>query len=216
MAALCARCIKELPGDYELLICYDFDEDNTLAALAAMPDAAKPAGLRLVRNRLGRGVRYAIEAGLRAAQTEVAVVTMADLSDTLTSVEPMVRLAVGGHAVVAGSRYMPGGWQTKGPWLKSQLSRMAGLTLHWCGKLPTHDATNSFKAYRTDFLKSVIIESKAGFSLGLELVVKAHLAGLAVAEVPAGWIDRTAGQSRFRMWAWMPQYLKWWWMGMCG
>ena len=30
-----------------------------------------------------------------------------------------------------------------------------------------------------------------------------------VAEVPTTWRDRTAGQSRFRLWAWLPHYLRW-------
>ncbi|HMB94646.1 MAG TPA: glycosyltransferase, partial [Tepidisphaeraceae bacterium] len=63
IAALCRAAQQELPGKFELLICYDFEEDNTLPALAAIPADQKPSNVRLVRNRLGRGVRYAIEAG---------------------------------------------------------------------------------------------------------------------------------------------------------
>ena len=72
---------------------------------------------------------------------------------------------------------MKGGRQVGGPWLKGLLSRMAGLTLHWLSGLPTHDPTNSFKAYRRDFLQRTTIESTAGFCLGLELTVKAHFNG---------------------------------------
>jgi dolichol-phosphate mannosyltransferase len=57
IAALCRGAREQLQGSYELLICYDFEEDNTLPALAAVPEHQKPANLRLVRNRLGRGVR---------------------------------------------------------------------------------------------------------------------------------------------------------------
>ena len=56
--------MAELPPGFELLVCYDFDGDATLPALAAMPDREKPAAVRLVRNDLGPGVRYAIEAGM--------------------------------------------------------------------------------------------------------------------------------------------------------
>jgi hypothetical protein len=78
----------------------------------------------------------------------------------------------------------------------------------WRG-LPTRDPTNSFKAYRRDFLERTPIESAAGFSLGLELTVKAHFAGERVEEIPATWRDRTAGESRFRLMAWLPLYLRW-------
>jgi hypothetical protein len=86
---------------------------------------------------------------------------------------------------------------------------MAGVTLHWFAGLPTHDPTNSFKAYRRDFLEETPIESPAGFALALELTVKAHFSGRRVTEIPATWRDRTAGESRFRIWAWLPLYLRW-------
>ena len=89
------------------------------------------------------------------------------------------------------------------------MSRTAGVSLHYLAGLPTTDPTNSFKAYRKDFLDRNRIESTAGFCLGLELTAKAHLQGGRVEEVPAVWRDRTAGESRFQVWKWLPHYLKW-------
>lgn len=198
-----------LPPGFELLICYDREGDTTLPALAAIPADQKPANIRPVKNDLGPGVRYAIEAGMRAAQAPVIVVMMADLSDDVSRVEEMIHLAEEGSAVVCASRYMKGGQQVGGPKLKKFLSRTAGLTLCWLAGLPTHDPTNSFKAFRKDFLDDTKIESTAGFCLGLELTVKAHFAGRKVSEVPSVWLDRTAGQSRFRLWKWLPHYLQW-------
>lgn len=209
IGAFCQQARAALPPGYELLICYDFDADSTLPALAALPEEQKPPGLRLVRNDLGRGVRYAIEAGMRAARSPVVVVTMADLSDDFARVEEMVALAEAGADVVCASRYMRGGRQIGGPWLKGLISRTAGLSLHLLSGLPTHDPTNSFKAYRRDFLQRTPIESIAGFSLGLELTVKAHFLGGRVREIPATWQDRTAGQSRFKLMKWLPLYLRW-------
>jgi hypothetical protein len=80
--------------------------------------------------------------------------------------------------------------------------------------LQTHDATTNFRAYARDFLSQVRIESQHGFELGLELTVKAHLQGLPVSEVPSSWTDRFAGQSRFRLWRWLPHYLHWYWMAI--
>lgn len=205
---------RTLPGEYEFLIVYDFDEDNTLPAVAKIPADKRPEHLRLVKNTLGRGVRYAIEAGMRAAQAPIVVVMMADLSDDLPKVGEMVRRAENGAAVVAASRYMEGGYQFGGPWLKGMMSRTAGLTLHHIAGLPTHDPTNSFKAYRKDFLDTQKIETEAGFALGLELTAKAHASGRRVEEIPASWYDRTAGESRFRLMKWMPVYLKWYFYAM--
>jgi glycosyltransferase involved in cell wall biosynthesis len=214
IGAFCAQARAKLPPGYELLICYDFDEDNTLPALEQLPRDAKPPLVRLVRNRLGRGVRFAIEAGMKAAEADVVLVTMADLSDDFSNVEEMVRRAEKGADVVCASRYMPGGRQIGGPLLKKLMSRTAGLTLKIFGGMPTYDPTNSFKAYRRSFLQRTPIESEEGFCLGLELTVKAHFNGGLVEEVPALWQDRTAGDSRFQMKKWIPLYLHWYFWAM--
>jgi dolichol-phosphate mannosyltransferase len=204
------RAVREsFPPGYELLVCYDTADDRTLPALADLPASEKPPHIRLVHNTLGRGVRFAIDAGMRAACAPVVIVTMVDLSDDYRIVGEMVARAEAGAAVVCPSRYARGGRQIGGPWFKSLLSRTAGVTLHWFAGVPTRDATNSFKAYRRDFLERTPIESEAGFSLALELTVKAHFAGERVEEIPAVWRDRTAGQSRFRIAAWLPLYLRW-------
>jgi glycosyltransferase involved in cell wall biosynthesis len=209
IGTFCKQALQSLVGNYELLICYDFPGDSTLPALAAMPADQKPPGLRLVHNTLGRGVRYAIEAGMRAATAPVVVVMMADVSDDITKVEELVKRAEAGATVVCGSRYMKGGRQIGGPFIKGLMSRTAGMTLYWLAGLPTHDPTNSFKAYRREFLEVTPIESEAGFSLGLELTVKAHFSGKRVEEIPSTWQDRTAGKSRFKLMKWLPMYLRW-------
>jgi len=205
----CRRARAELPANYELLICYDFDGDTTLPALQSLSSEEKPRGLRLIRNDLGRGVRYAIEAGMNAATSSVVVVTMADLSDDWSRVLQMIELIEEGADVVSASRYMKGGRQIGGPLLKRFLSQTAGVTLYWIAGIPTHDPTNSYRAYSRSFLDEVRIESTAGFSLGLELTVKAHFLGGTVREVPTVWHDRPAGESRFLLFAWLPHYLRW-------
>ena len=134
---------------------------------------------------------------------------MADLSDDLGRVDEMLRLYHRGYKLVAGSRYMKGGSLEGGPWFKQLLSRGAGVSLHWLRRIPIHDATNAFKIYDSEMLRSFSIESDGGCELSLELTVKAFLAGYPMAEIPARWRDRTAGQSRFRLWLWLPRYLKW-------
>jgi dolichol-phosphate mannosyltransferase len=209
IAAFCRTASAELPPAYELLVCYDMDGDTTLPVLAALPADARPARLRLIKNELGPGVRYAIEAGMRAAAAPIVLVMMADLSDDFRRIGRMLALIEGGAAVACASRYSPGGEQRGGPLVKRTLSRLAGWSLHLAAGLPTRDPTNSFKAYRKAFLDRTPIESRAGFALALELTVKAHFGGERVDEVPASWYDRTAGDSRFRLRKWLPEYLRW-------
>jgi glycosyltransferase involved in cell wall biosynthesis len=191
----------------QTLVVYDFDADTTVPVVRALQ--SELPRVRLLRNDLGRGVLNAMKAGIAAATGEFVLITMADGSDEVELVDRMVQRGQGGADVVAASRYMKGGHQEGGPLLKRTLSRLAGLSLHWVGRLPIHDATNNFKLYRRSFLNSVTIESKGGFELAIELSVKADLDGRKLAEVPTTWRDRTAGQSRFKLRAWLPLYLRW-------
>ena len=194
--------------EHDILIVYDFDEDNTLPVVRELIPAI-PC-ISLVQNKYGRGVLNAIKTGLESASGEYVVVTMADLSDPPEVINDMLDAAEHEHAdVVCASRYMKGGRQIGGPFVKGLMSRTAGLTLHLFAGVPTHDATNSFKLYRKDYLDSVKIESTGGFELGLELVVKAYLQGRKICEVPTTWTDRTAGESHFKILKWLPSYLRW-------
>jgi dolichol-phosphate mannosyltransferase len=198
----------------EVLIVHDFDEDTTVPVVKRMQSQFPE--LRLHRNTLGRGVLNAMKSGLRAAKAQYVLITMGDGSDDASDIDAMYALAHAGADVVAGSRYMRGGRQVGGPLLKRTMSRTAGLSLYWIGGLPTHDATSNFRMYSKRLLNQVSIESLGGFELGLELTVKAYRLGLRVAEVPTTWRDRTAGQSRFKLWQWLPRYLHWYWRGIGG
>ena len=146
----------------------------------------------------------AIKSGFREAACPATLVVMADLSDDLRIVPRMYELIEQGYDVVCGSRYMKGGKQIGGPVFKGLLSRLAGLTLHWFAGLPTRDVTNSFKMYRTAFLRGLQFESTGGFEIGMEAVVKAHVSGgriegeisAARAEAPGPPTIRTTAASR--------------------
>lgn len=207
------RLARALDGvAHEILVCYDFDEDSTLPAIRAMPDC--PATVKLTKNTLGRGAPNALRTGFRAAQGDVVVTTMADLSDPPEVILEMAREIRAGKAVVSGSRYMPGGSQSGGPWIKRTMSRVAGRLLYDFAGVGTRDATTNFRAYDPRFLQSVEIESQRGFEIALELTIKAHLRGLPVSEVPSSWTDRSAGQSNFKLWKWLPHYLHWFLIAM--
>jgi dolichol-phosphate mannosyltransferase len=206
------RALKELYKRVTLpksvLVVFDVDDDNTLPVVREL--APRFPGVRLVKNTIGRGVVHAIRAGIAETSADVVIVTMADLSDDLAVVSQMVGLICDeGYDIVCASRYMKGGRQLGGPWLKGLMSRAAGLSLHFLAGLPTHDATNAFRAYRRSVLQEFPIESQSGFAHALEITVKAHAAGRRITEVPSTWRGRSAGQSQFRLWAWLPQYLRW-------
>ena len=197
---------QKIHTPHRIYIVYDFDEDNTLPVSKKMQQQGLP--IELLKNPV-RGVANAIKTGLRKAGGDYLLVTMADLSDDYPVVDQMCQLMSQGYDIVCGSRYMKGGKQIGGPFLKKLLSRTAGVSLKYLTSLPTHDVTNSFKLYKKSMLDKIDIQSENGFEIGMEIVVKAHFSGYKVTEVPCTWTDRTAGQSRFRILKWMPKYLRW-------
>ena len=202
------RIKNECINRYSITIVYDMEEDTTIPVIRQMQ--VDIDNLFLLKNKFGRGVLNAIKTGMEEAVTEYLVVTMADLSDPPAVINEMYRIAKEQKAdIVCASRYMKGGKQIGGPIVKGLMSRIAGLTLHYMAGVPTHDATNSFKLYRTSFLRQQTIESEGGFELGIELVAKAHVRGNTICETPTVWTDRVAGKSNFKLFKWLPGYLKW-------
>jgi dolichol-phosphate mannosyltransferase len=104
---------------------------------------------------------------------------------------------------------MPGGQQVGGPVIKGTMSRLAGRSLRILAHVGTRDATNSFKAYSTEFVRQVGIDSRDGFEIGIELTAKAKRLRLPVAEIPTIWLDRQAGVSNFKVAKWVPSYARW-------
>lgn len=207
--ATIAELDANVRSDASVSLVYDGEEDTTLAP-AREAAAGSRLPVRLVRNAYGRGALNAIRTGMEAAEGEYVVVTMADLCDPPEVIDRLVAVAdEEGADVVCASRYMRGGAQVGGPRFKGFLSRLAGFLLCRFAGLPTRDPTNSFKLYRRSFLERERIESTGGFEIGLELVVKCRAHGGRVAEVPTTWRDRVAGRSNFRLWAWLPRYMRW-------
>jgi glycosyltransferase involved in cell wall biosynthesis len=201
------RLIDGVSLEFEIVIVVDTPDDPTVAAVEAhVPGETR---VRTLVNTYGRGPANAIRYGIDAARYPVVVVTMADGSDDPRMIDPLARLVERGVVVAAASRYSPGGQQVGGPAFKGLLSRTAGRTLGTFGRVGTDDATNSFKAYSTEFVREVGIDSRSGFEIGLELTAKARRLRRPVAELPTIWLDRTMGESRFDLKGWIPKYLRW-------
>ena len=189
-----------------LTFVYDFDGDTSLPYIAQVQ--SQDPRFRGDKNCYGRGVINALKWGFAHAQQGPLITVMGDCSDDLTAIPQMVKLWEQGATVVCPSRYMQGGQQQGGGIVKSTLSRVACTSLRLLG-FPTTDATNNFKLYDGAWLSKQKIESQGGFEVGIELCYRAYAQGKSIKEIPTSWRDRTAGASRFKILAWMPHYLKW-------
>jgi glycosyltransferase involved in cell wall biosynthesis len=195
-----------------VLICYDMDEDDTLPAIRANPDAHPGLPVEFVRNP-GRGAHAAVIAGFAASTASLVVVYPADDDFNPGILDRMAELASPDRDarcdIVCASRFMPGGTMQGCPWLKAVLVRTAAFTLRHIARLPTRDATSGFRLFSRRVIDRIAVESDQGFCYSIELLVKAHRLGWRIGEVPALWFERKHGASRFRVLKWLPAYLRW-------
>ena len=201
------RLFESVHLQCEVLVVVDDEQDTTVPVVAEY--SLKEPRIRCLVYTYGPGPANAVRFGIDAAAAPVTVVTMADGCDDPRQIDDLARLVDRGVAVAAASRYMPGGQQVGGPVLKGMLSMVAGRSLRVLAHTGTRDATNSFKAYSTTFVREVGIDSRHGFEIGIELTAKAKRMGLPVAEIPTIWLDRQAGVSNFKVASWIPRYLRW-------
>jgi len=196
---------EEVPFD-TLTFVYDFPEDPTVPYIEQLRE--NDSRISGEYQQYGRGVLNALRWGFSKARPGPVIVMMGDSSDKLSIVPEMYQLWEQGAVVVSPSRYMKGGKQHGGPLLKGLMSKTAGLSLNLFG-FPTADPTNNFKLYDGDWLKAQTIESRGGFELAIELCHKAHAQRKEIKELPTEWFDRTEGESNFKLWSWLPEYLRW-------
>lgn len=201
-----SRVESTVQTPHELIIVYDMDNDTTIAPVKALQK--KYPQVKLVKNLFGRGALNALKSGIKSAKGDAVCTMMADLTDDPKPLGEMMKKFDQGFDVVAASRYMKGGKQVGGPFLKQLMSRVAGISLHYIIGIPTHDVSNSFRLYSNKFLKKQKIESDGGFELSTELTVKAFIQGYKITEVPTTW-TYLAKESRFYLSKWLPKYLKW-------
>jgi dolichol-phosphate mannosyltransferase len=191
---------------YRVLICYDHDDDTTLSILSKNIIEGIP--LLFIKNR-GRGVIGAVASGMEQSTAPAVITFPADDDYNAERLNELYRMFCEGSDIVVASRFMKGGYMKGCPMVKASIVRSAAfIAFHVC-RLPTRDATNGIRLFSRRVIESFPIESKDGFAYSLELLVKCHRQGWPIAETPFVWHERKRGKSRFRVFRWAPQYLRW-------
>lgn len=199
---------RQVTTPSRILICYDRPDDNTLSTIDANRDQLAGLDIEFVRNT-SRGAHGAVMSGFAASRAPYVLVFPADDHFNAGIIDAMIAQGDKGAAIVCASRFMPGGSMIGCPWLKALLVRTAAFSLYHIARLPTRDATNGFRLFSRRVLDQIVVESDQGFCYSLEILVKCHRLGWPVADVPAQWIERKQGSSRFQVLAWVPAYLRW-------
>ena len=194
-----------------VLFCYDLETDD----IFKYKDKFKEFNFEiiLVKN-LSRGPCSAIKEGFKIGNSDCVIVYPADDFINFGILDLMYNHYLNGSHVVAASRFIEGGSMKNCPILKSILVRFASFSLYYLSSIPIKDASNGFRLFSRKLLNEIVIESEVGFAYSLELLAKCNRLGYKISELPAQWEERSEGSSRFKIFRWLPQYLKWYIYGL--
>ena len=204
-----------LDFENEILIVYDNEDDNSI------PEAKKLQNqfdnLVLVHNKLGKGVKYALQAGVNNSKYDNILITAVDEIFPILSIEKMLNMIVkNNYDFVSGTRYINGGIRLGGSLLGHFLSRIANKSFCLITKCPMSDLTTGIKMFKKSFYQKIEISTNPiGWVFAFELSIKAYTMNLKVGEVPLISVDRLfGGSSTFKFGPWLKEYLRWFFWGL--
>jgi dolichol-phosphate mannosyltransferase len=198
MGEVVRRLFDAAGARVDLLVVDDGSPDGTADLVEEL--AHGPHGIHLIRRagKMGLGTAYIAGFGWAIERGYRAVVEMdADLSHDPADV-PRLLDALEDADLVIGSRYVPGGRVEN--WGRFRKALSAGGNLYaraWMG-WPVRDATAGFRAYRTEFLKTLDLATVAseGYGFQIEMTRRVFRSGGRIAEIPITFVERVAGHSK--------------------
>ncbi len=180
----------------ETLIVDDGSGDRTaeiLSAAAAADRRLKPV-LGFSRNE-GKGA--AVAAGVEQAAGEYVLLADVDLSTPLEELEKLATAVRDGFDLAIGSRAVPGAVVERGPMHRQLTGTAFNGAVRMLTGLDVRDTQCGFKLMRTAVARDLLAEQICpGFAFDVELLMRADLAGLRIAEVPVLYVHDSRSRVR--------------------
>jgi glycosyltransferase involved in cell wall biosynthesis len=156
-------------------------------------EIAMICGARIVNAPI-KGYGSALTQGIKEARGKFIIMGDADDSYDFESLELFISKLQAGYDLVMGNRFLGGIEKGAMPWLHRYLGNPV---LSWLGrlffKIPIGDFHCGLRAFRKDAILSLFLKS-TGMEFASEMIVKASLNGMKLAEVPTTL--RPDGRSR--------------------
>lgn len=192
--------------DSQVIIVCVYGDDLTIQSARRAAIAAENRVLVVLTHKLGFG--EAVRKGLKYVKGRWVGLYMADGSDCPEDLIKMFRCAGEGRDAVFGNRYVIQNSMKGYPRLKWFLNRTGNRLISWSLGKWNWDMTGSMKLYRFEALKNLFPLQSTGFSISLEMAMKAVKAGFFIVQIPVGWTGRKSGRSKFRLWPETWEYIK--------
>lgn len=193
--------------DAEVLIIHDFPEDNSVPVALEIKKIFPQ--VRTVLNSYGKGVLFAVKAGIENSNTERIVLLTADDLGPLFAITKMIKLMDKGCDFVSTTRYAYGGKIAGGYLISRILSKTGNKTFRLiCPSAPT-DLTFGIKMFKKSKYINIDYEANpVGWSITFELTLRALMTNQKIGEVPVISLNRFfSGTSSFNM-RWFKEYFR--------
>ena len=206
---------SSLKIDAEIIIVHDSLNDNSLESANILINEYE--NVQLVHNKIGPGVKNAIQAGIDKSKNEIILITAVDEIFPIISIEKMLEEILNkNYDFISGTRYSKGGERLGGSLIGSILSRTANKVFNLFSKVPLTDCTTGIKMMKKKVWEDIELTSNpVGWAFAFELSIKTYLKGYNISEYPIKSVDRLfGGSSTFKLGPWFKEYLKWFFWGI--
>jgi dolichol-phosphate mannosyltransferase len=188
-----------VPGA-DVVVVDDRSPDGTVQVVKDFCRKNPGANVTVIEREGERGLGHAYRAGLRYGLDrgyEVLVTMDADMSHSPLHL-PAMLMALEGHDVVIGSRYIWDGGTINWRIRRILLSWLANRFARFLLRLKGGDLTSGYRAYRRGILETIGPErvQSNGYSYLVEMLFRAQRNNARAAEVPIIFYDRTMGRSK--------------------
>ena len=202
------KCIKNnFRYSYNLLICYDNEDDNTLEAINK--SSLNKQNIFYIKNKLS-GAHGAVMTAIYKSNSENILVIPADDDYNSSNLQNMFDYMLNNKIdVLCPDRFIKKNSIVNGPFIKFLIVRIVNFSLFYFANVKTKDATNGFRFFSRRVIDNINIESNTGFIYSLEYLLKSIEKNYKIGRFPAKWIERKKGQSRFTILKWSLDYLYW-------
>ena len=215
LAIMVRLLTSSLKFDTEILIVHDTLEDNSLEEANILKNEF--SNVKVIHNTTGKGVRNAIDVGVKNSKYDLILVTAVDEIFPIIAIDKMIeKLISKNYDFVSGTRYSNGGSRLGGSLIGSILSKIANKLINIFTKIPLTDCTTGIKMMKKEIWNSTEFKSNPiGWAFAFELSIKTYISGYNVSEYPIKSVDRLfGGSSTFKLGSWVKEYLRWFFWGI--
>ena len=171
----------------EIIIVDDGSSDNTVSVVNDYVERVPFA--RLIKQEKNRGKGAAVRAGVLESERSLILFSDADLSTPIEDFVLLHEAMDGGIPIAVGSRGMKESrLEIRQPWYREMMGKIFNKIVCLVLPLSLQDTQCGFKLFVGSVAKSLFGALQTeGFAFDVEIIYRAHLAGLGIAEVPVTW-----------------------------